>query len=115
MRLRYHCPGRSLSETEKLPRSAHLYDSVCSTGRQRGKSVSFLTESEKKGGNALVFFTDCDGNIVHLLQREKPLPWGLAVPLRIPGGGRPAQNAPWTVPQGRLAGHFPVGPFFDRN
>ena len=25
------------------------------------------------GGNSLVFFRDCDGNILHLLQREKPL------------------------------------------
>jgi glyoxylase I family protein len=42
--------------------------------RLKGQGVSFLTEPEKKGGNALVFFTDCDGNILHLLQREKPLP-----------------------------------------
>ena len=42
--------------------------------RLKGKGVRFLTEPEKKGGNALVFFTDCDGNILHLLQREKPLP-----------------------------------------
>jgi glyoxylase I family protein len=42
--------------------------------RLKGKGVSFLTEAEKKGGNSLVFFTDCDGNILHLLQREKPLP-----------------------------------------
>jgi glyoxylase I family protein len=42
--------------------------------RLKGKSVSFLTEPEKKGGNSLVFFTDLDGNILHLLQREKPLP-----------------------------------------
>jgi len=42
--------------------------------RLKGKGVSFLTEPEKKGGNSLVFFTDCDGNILHLLQREKPLP-----------------------------------------
>jgi catechol 2,3-dioxygenase-like lactoylglutathione lyase family enzyme len=39
----------------------------------KGKGVSFLTQPEKKGGNAVVFFTDCDGNILHLLQREKPL------------------------------------------
>jgi glyoxylase I family protein len=25
-------------------------------------------------GNRLVFFTDCDGNLVHLIQRERPLP-----------------------------------------
>jgi glyoxylase I family protein len=42
--------------------------------RLKGKGVGFLTEPEKKGGNALVFFTDCDGNILHLLEREKPLP-----------------------------------------
>ena len=42
--------------------------------RLKGKGVSFLTQPEKKDGTALVFFTDCDGNILHLLQREKPLP-----------------------------------------
>jgi len=25
-------------------------------------------------GNSLAFFTDCDGNILHLLQRETALP-----------------------------------------
>jgi glyoxylase I family protein len=25
-------------------------------------------------GNRLVFFTDCDGNLIHLIHREKPLP-----------------------------------------
>jgi glyoxylase I family protein len=42
--------------------------------RLKAKGVSFLTKPEKTGGNSLVFFTDCDGNILHLLQREKPLP-----------------------------------------
>jgi len=42
--------------------------------RLKGKGVSFLTEPAKQGGNSVVFFTDCDGNILHLLQREKPLP-----------------------------------------
>ena len=42
--------------------------------RLKSKAVSFLGEPEKKGGNSLVFFTDADGNILHLLQREKPLP-----------------------------------------
>ena len=41
--------------------------------RLKSKGVGFLTEPEKKGGNSLVFFTDADGNILHLLQREKPL------------------------------------------
>jgi glyoxylase I family protein len=42
--------------------------------RLKGQGVSFLTEPEKKGGNSIVFFADCDGNVLHLVQREKPLP-----------------------------------------
>lgn len=36
--------------------------------------VNFLTGVEKFNGNSLVFFTDCDGNILHLLHRETQLP-----------------------------------------
>jgi glyoxylase I family protein len=36
--------------------------------------VKFLAAPEKVNGNSLVFFTDCDGNILHLLHRETPLP-----------------------------------------
>src|SRR6476469_9970704 len=39
----------------------------------RAKSVHFLGDPEDKGGNRIVFFTDCDGNILHLLKRQKPL------------------------------------------
>ena len=35
--------------------------------------VNFLSEAQTVGGNSIVFFTDCDGNILHLLHREKPL------------------------------------------
>jgi glyoxylase I family protein len=42
--------------------------------RLQEAGVSFLTEKAVSGGNATVFFTDCDGNILHLLHREKPLP-----------------------------------------
>jgi glyoxylase I family protein len=45
-----------------------MYQRLKSTG------VSFLSEPEKKGGNSLVFFTDPDGNILHLLHRQTPLP-----------------------------------------
>ncbi len=38
------------------------------------RGVRFLSEPEHKGGNHVVFFTDPDGNILHLLQRETPLP-----------------------------------------
>ncbi|HWB84369.1 MAG TPA: VOC family protein [Bryobacteraceae bacterium] len=40
----------------------------------KSKGVGFLTAPELRSGNQVVFFTDCDGNILHLLQREKPLP-----------------------------------------
>jgi len=42
--------------------------------RLREHGVAFLTEPQTSGGNSLVFFADCDGNLLHLLQRETPLP-----------------------------------------
>lgn len=36
--------------------------------------VRFLTEPINNKGNRLVFFSDGDGNIVHLIHRETPLP-----------------------------------------
>ncbi len=42
--------------------------------RLRGSGVRFLTEPEGSKGTRVVFFTDPDGNILHLIQREKPLP-----------------------------------------
>jgi glyoxylase I family protein len=36
--------------------------------------VNFLGEPFDLGTNRLVFFNDCDGNLVHLIKREKPLP-----------------------------------------
>ena len=40
----------------------------------RGQNVNFVGEPYVNMGNRLVFFTDCDGNLVHLIQRERPLP-----------------------------------------
>jgi glyoxylase I family protein len=37
-------------------------------------AVKFLTEPLEIEGNRLVFFTDLDGNFVHLVHRAKPLP-----------------------------------------
>ncbi|MBI3282348.1 MAG: VOC family protein [Acidobacteria bacterium] len=39
-----------------------------------GRNVHFLTEPLEVQGNRLVFFSDADGNILHLIAREKPLP-----------------------------------------
>jgi glyoxylase I family protein len=56
----------------------HLAISVNDFGtvydRLKAAGTTFLSEPEIKGGNSVVFFTDPDGNILHLLQREKPLP-----------------------------------------
>jgi glyoxylase I family protein len=40
----------------------------------RAQNVKFVGEPYENMGNRLVFFTDCDGNLVHLIQRERPLP-----------------------------------------
>jgi catechol 2,3-dioxygenase-like lactoylglutathione lyase family enzyme len=42
--------------------------------RLKDRGVPFLTEVTRKAGNSLVFFSDPDGNILHLLHRETPLP-----------------------------------------
>lgn len=40
----------------------------------RARGVNFLGEPFEIKGNRLVFFTDADGNLLHLIHREKPLP-----------------------------------------
>lgn len=40
----------------------------------RAKNVNFVTEPFENQGNRLVFFTDLDGNYLHLIARPKPLP-----------------------------------------
>ena len=48
------------------------FPAACRILRERG--VSFFGEPLTKGGNSIVFFADPDGNILHLLHRQKPLP-----------------------------------------
>ncbi len=40
----------------------------------RRLGVRFLAEPYQNQGNRLVFFADADGNILHLIERAKPLP-----------------------------------------
>jgi glyoxylase I family protein len=47
------------------------FDAAC--GRLSSAGVTFLSEPQK-GKNSIVFFRDSDGNILHLLQRQEPLP-----------------------------------------
>jgi glyoxylase I family protein len=42
--------------------------------RLKAKGVRFLTEAQTTSGNSLAFFTDLDGNVLHLLHRQTPLP-----------------------------------------
>ncbi len=48
------------------------FPSACERLKQRG--IPFLTEPSTKAGNSTVFFADPDGNILHLLHRQTPLP-----------------------------------------
>ena len=48
------------------------FDAACDRLRKAG--VRFVTEPVNVKGNRLVFFADYDGNLLHLVQREKPLP-----------------------------------------
>jgi hypothetical protein len=38
------------------------------------RGIHFLGEPLNIKGNRLLFFSDLDGNILHLIKREKPLP-----------------------------------------
>jgi catechol 2,3-dioxygenase-like lactoylglutathione lyase family enzyme len=40
----------------------------------RANGVNFVGQPFNTQGNRLVFFTDLDGNLLHLISREKPLP-----------------------------------------
>lgn len=41
--------------------------------RLKSQGVTFAGEPYTNEGNRLVFFTDPDGNLLHLIQRQKPL------------------------------------------
>jgi glyoxylase I family protein len=40
----------------------------------KAQGVNFTGQPYVNQGNRLVFFTDCDGNFLHLIQRPQPLP-----------------------------------------
>ena len=48
------------------------FDGAYQQLKERG--VAFLTEPVTAGGNTTAFFTDPEGNILHLLYRQTPLP-----------------------------------------
>ncbi len=70
--------GERAPQQMKDPGIRHLAISVAdfdsATQELKRRNVSFLGEPLNNQGNRLVFFTDCDGNILHLIKRERPLP-----------------------------------------
>jgi len=70
--------GERAPQKLKDPGLRHLaigvddFDAAYKTLLSQG--VQFLGEPFNLQGNRLVFFTDCDGNYVHLVRRETPLP-----------------------------------------
>jgi glyoxylase I family protein len=48
------------------------FDAAMEELRKRG--VEFLSQPTAFQGNRLVFFSDGDGNVVHLIHRQQPLP-----------------------------------------
>jgi glyoxylase I family protein len=70
--------GTRAPQTRKDPGLRHVaiavddFDAAC--GKLKAAGVQFLEEPSASKGNRLVFFKDLDGNFLHLIQREKPLP-----------------------------------------
>lgn len=62
----------------KDPGIRHLAISVAdfeaATEELKRRKVNVVGEPLNNQGNRLVFFTDCDGNLLHLIKRERPLP-----------------------------------------
>jgi glyoxylase I family protein len=70
--------GERAPQKMKDPGIRHLAilvdDFDAAYARLKGQDVKFFAEPFTNQGNRLVFFSDLDGNIVHLIHREKPLP-----------------------------------------
>jgi len=70
--------GSAAPQKMKDPGIRHLaiqvddFDAAHAKLKQLG--VTFVTEPYATQGNRLVFFADGDGNFLHLIHREKPLP-----------------------------------------
>jgi len=70
--------GERKPQTLKDPGLRHLAvipeDFDAAYEKLKSMGVQFITEPFEIEGNRLVFFTDLDGNYLHLIQRPKPLP-----------------------------------------
>lgn len=70
--------GEALSAAPKTPGLRHLAVSVADFDAAHAdlvaKGVHLAGEPIAVKGNRLLFFTDIEGNLLHLIAREKPLP-----------------------------------------
>jgi glyoxylase I family protein len=70
--------GERLPQQMKDPGIRHLAVDVedfdAALQELRNRKVHFLGEPFENQGNRLVFFSDGDGNILHLIKRDRPLP-----------------------------------------
>ncbi|HYO84004.1 MAG TPA: VOC family protein [Bryobacteraceae bacterium] len=70
--------GERGSNKMKDPGIRHLaievedFDRGCEQLQAHG--IEFVAGPFENQGNRLVFFTDCDGNLLHLISRPQPLP-----------------------------------------
>ena len=70
--------GVAAPQKMKDPGIRHLAVSVddfdAAHAELKKRAVQFLGEPYTNQGNRLVFFSDADGNILHLIARDRPLP-----------------------------------------
>jgi glyoxylase I family protein len=73
-----HAEGDRPATTMKTPGIRHLALTVSDFDtafvRLKSRGVHFISDPMESKGNRVVFFTDPEGNILHLLQRATPLP-----------------------------------------
>jgi len=69
--------GERIEQAAKAPGIRHLaiavddFDAAAAALTASGVELGNPIEIK---GNRLIFFTDCDGNLIHLIHRENPLP-----------------------------------------
>lgn len=67
--------GANAMKTPGLRHIAISVDNFDTAMRElQSKEVTFTGQPFENQGNRLVFFEDADGNLVHLIERDKPLP-----------------------------------------
>ena len=70
--------GERAEQGMKAPGIRHLAiipdDFEAARRALEAKGVHFVTDVLEMDGNRLLFFTDPDGNLLHLIHRDKPLP-----------------------------------------